>query len=212
MYAVGDAEKCRTNVSIHETIRRDSHNELEALRGHYQAAAVDDPEGKLGEPIPVADFPPMDDPNWQKISGLGRERALAQWKNHLEALWRAQHAATVEDARAAHLAHVKAQRIHLMCRIAHPEWFITDMAELGELQAAGAPPFGTTVPQVQQAQHIPTPVPAAQSVPPAQAVAPVHHVTPQQVQQVPVAPAYDLAQQPVAQGVPAPAPIGVPQP
>ena len=213
MYAVGEAESCRGNVSIHETIRRDSQHELEALRGHYQAAAVDDPEGALGEPIPVADFPAADDPNWQKISGLGRERALSQWKLHLEALWRAQHSATVEEARTAHLEHVKHQRIHLMCRVAHPEWFITDMAELGELQAAGAPPFGTTVKQVAavQGQQVPEPVVATQSVPPAQ-VAPVHHVTPQQVQQVPVAPAYDLAQQPVAQGVPAPAPIGIPQP
>lgn len=130
LYIVGDAESMRSNQSLFVTIRNDVAEELAALRGHYQAAAEADPEGVLGTPIEVADFPEWEDPRWAKIDGLGQDRARAQWKAHFEALWRANHSETPEESRANHEKHVKHYRIHLMSRYRHPEWFITDAQEL----------------------------------------------------------------------------------
>lgn len=132
VYVVGDAEAMQANQSLHTTIRNDVAEELAALRGHYEAAALSDPQGALGAlgalgaPIPVADFPEWEDPRWAKIDSLGPERARAQWKLHFEALYRANHAENAEGSRVAHEQHVKHQRIHLMCRYRHPEWFIVD--------------------------------------------------------------------------------------
>lgn len=130
LYIVGDAQTMAHNQSLHVTIRRDVQEELVALRGHYVAAAEADPEGVLGVPIEVADFPADDDPRWLKIDELGWERAREQWRLHNEALWRANHSETREQSRIAHEQHVKHQRIHLMCRHRHPEWFIVDMQSL----------------------------------------------------------------------------------
>ena len=129
-YAVHGVNETGVTREIMDAVRADVREELAALQGHYAAAAESDPNGELGAPIVVADFPADDDPRWAKIDEFGWEAARAQWNLHLEHLAAANHSPDVATKRAYHEAHVKAMRVHMMCRLRHPEWFVVDESQL----------------------------------------------------------------------------------
>lgn len=140
MYAIEDvnatAQDPEAYNQVLQTIRDDVRGELSRLQEFYGGAAEADPQGALGAPLEVADFPADDDPRWAQIDAFGYERARAQWGAHFESLWRANHAATPEEQRAYHELHVKQVRIHLMCRYRHPEWFLISEADVPLLSQA----------------------------------------------------------------------------
>lgn len=109
-------ESMVTNQSLHETIRRDARSELESLRMVYHSRDELD--------VVVKDMPPDDDPNWQKIDALGQEAARSQWHRCEAAMRKAVATTDPDEKNVHHGAHVRHYRIHLMCRVRHPEWFI----------------------------------------------------------------------------------------
>lgn len=141
-YRFPDGPAARANVSILKRIGIEARHELEALQLQYRQAyetAVNQynalvAEGHEGLHVPayieVADVPPEGDPRWEVIDGIGQEPAREQWKLVQEALYNANHSDTDEAKDSWHVAHVKHYRVHIMCRMRHPEWFIvgTDVA------------------------------------------------------------------------------------
>lgn len=140
LYVIEDVQAAAADpaqyTKVLDAIKADVQGELTALRSHYDNAAAADPQGQLGAPLEVADFPADDDPRWAHIDAIGFEAARAQWAAHYQSLWRANHAATVEEKRAHHELHIKQARVHLMCRYRHPEWFLISEADVPLLDAA----------------------------------------------------------------------------
>ncbi len=123
LYKVGSADTMRDNPSLLKTIREDAAGELEALATIYARAAETDPDGA----VEVAPFPPDDDERWLKIDQVGQEAARKVWLEVSESLSTANSSTDPAARLAAHQRHVRAYRIHLMCRYRRPEWFVVDV-------------------------------------------------------------------------------------